>query len=679
MKWTNVLFMALCWSLLPFVPRCHGQSFNYKAYSRLDSLWAQNDADGLFNLGKELAASPSNLDHALSHLAKAAGAFRSGDHDLALRTLDTLVQFPGKEGGLLVSFAQRIRALTMARLGDPNGSIADADSGLVHARKWVLTQDEAILLVLRSEALIQKNDLDNALLDLSQADRICRNNGHMRASALTKNALGLLYFKQNRFPEARSQFLEALSLANSQGAKKIEQSALSNLGSVAIMSGELQQGLLLCDSLLSIADENDPDLRARVLGLKGVIQTRIGDLDAALGTLTEAMNLKVHLHDKAGKVKIQQHMATALWESGNLQRSQGTLHNALDGAIQLGDGDLRAQIHWALQDHYHTLNNLDLAYEHLLWYVGLSDSLSSAQFDANVAIHETRLRVQQQEHRLAEQKQALALAATEDRRKSIQRNALLGATIASLLVATLLFRSMRNRQRLAQKEKELHSEKIDQLLSQQEMKSINAMLEGQEQERARVSKELHDHVGHLLGTIKHQLGQLEEQVADVKSEQTVQYRKVTGLLDNAAGALRRISHDMAAATLNRFGLEKALKDLRDTIHINGRLQVELNTFGLEHPLERGVEIAVYRIIQEAVSNVLKHAQANEMSIAVTHAPGRMSVLVSDNGQGFDTDKTSHGVGLANIRSRAAALGAQVQIDSTPGKGTTVNVECPVVE
>ncbi|HPF92114.1 MAG TPA: ATP-binding protein, partial [Flavobacteriales bacterium] len=81
---------------------------------------------------------------------------------------------------------------------------------------------------------------------------------------------------------------------------------------------------------------------------------------------------------------------------------------------------------------------------------------------------------------------------------------------------------------------------------------------------------------------------------------------------------------------------------------------------------------------EAVSNVLKHAEATELSIAVTHAPGRLSVLVGDNGTGFDTNATSSGVGLTNIRSRAAALGAQVQIDSTPGKGTTVSVECPVV-
>ena len=95
--------------------------------------------------------------------------------------------------------------------------------------------------------------------------------------------------------------------------------------------------------------------------------------------------------------------------------------------------------------------------------------------------------------------------------------------------------------------------------------------------------------------------------------------------------------------------------------------------------ERSVEIAVYRIIQELVSNVLKHAKARELSIDVTRRPGRLSVIVSDNGLGFDTTKPAEGMGLGNVRSRAASLGGKVQVDSSPGVGTTVSVECPVVE
>jgi signal transduction histidine kinase len=181
----------------------------------------------------------------------------------------------------------------------------------------------------------------------------------------------------------------------------------------------------------------------------------------------------------------------------------------------------------------------------------------------------------------------------------------------------------------------------------------------------------------MLGGIKANMSALEDRVEAMRQDQ--QYQKVTRLLDQTVSELRHISHDMAAATLSRFGLEKALNDLRETIHISGRLQVELNTFGLDQRLERGVEITVYRIVQELVSNVLKHAKADQLTIGVTRAPGRLSVVVSDNGVGFDPSTASNGMGLSNVRSRAAAIGATVQVDSTPGKGTTVSVECPVVE
>jgi len=143
--------------------------------------------------------------------------------------------------------------------------------------------------------------------------------------------------------------------------------------------------------------------------------------------------------------------------------------------------------------------------------------------------------------------------------------------------------------------------------------------------------------------------------------------------------VRRISHDMVTTTLSRFGLAKAVEDLCDSVRVSGKLGVELQLFGLEHRLERSVEITLYRIVQELVSNVLKHAHATELSIAVTRQPGRLSVMVADDGHGFEPATVEKGIGLQNVRSRAATLGATVQFDSALGRGTTVSVECPVVE
>ena len=107
--------------------------------------------------------------------------------------------------------------------------------------------------------------------------------------------------------------------------------------------------------------------------------------------------------------------------------------------------------------------------------------------------------------------------------------------------------------------------------------------------------------------------------------------------------------------------------------------MELRVFGLENRLEPRVEVTVYRIVQELVGNALKHAKASEVSIDVTRSPGRLSVMVSDDGAGFDPSIPGEGMGLENVRKRAATLGGNVAIDSVPGKGTTISLECVVVD
>ena len=662
----------LCSSLLAAAISSYGQT----AYDRFRTLSDQGTSQDLDRFALELRGADES---ALAFLAKAAARYRDSDNLGTLTYVDSMRSTGAPVEPRIQATGLKFRSMALAKLGAFPQARSAAQNGLDLLQNADRVPEIVDLNVVKAEALIGEIDLESAIDVLLDARKVAYELTYERGDCLIRFTMASIAFKQARYEQAWTDFRSAATCASKVGAEKLAMNAMSNLASVAVMQKRYDTAIHLFDSLRMNGSGFSPTVSSHIHAQLGFIKQKAGDYRGALPDLRRALFIRDSIGDDFGKAKILQHLSSCYWKTGQERSGIELLLEALHLADTTNQKALSAEINFKLHEWYAASGDAVNALYHLRLRGQLLDSFYMKKFSDALAASEIQFGTVEKEHRIFEQDQELKLAAEQDRLKSLQRNALLGTTLVAILIAILLYRSLRTRQRLATKEKELHNEKIDQLLSQQEMKSINAMLEGQEQERARVSKELHDHVGHLLGTIKHQLGQLEEQVADVKSEQTVQYRKVTGLLDNAADALRRISHDMAAATLNRFGLEKALKDLRDTIHINGRLQVELNTFGLEHPLERGVEIAVYRIIQESVSNVLKHAQANEMSIAVTHAPGRMSVLVSDNGQGFDTDQISHGVGLANIRSRAAALGAQVQIDSTPGKGTTVSVECPVVE
>lgn len=490
--------------------------------------------------------------------------------------------------------------------------------------------------------------------------------------------LGNVYYYQELDMDALRLYDQAFTEARDGGDKGLVVSALLNIGAALSATAGPDSAIALYRSVLDTM-RSDPlgfRYRADILGNMASMYSDIGQDRTAVMLIDSTLSIYSSISDTSGLSYSYLFKATALW---NLGQRDAAVDQALRARSHARSLNLKAKATKKAADYLRVSGRTVEALELMTEYSTLADSIARIRFDKGLASAQVRYETAEKERVIQQQVEALRLSNEENSRRSLQRNALIGSTLFAAIIALLLYRSMRNRQRLASKEKELHHQQVDQLLSQQEIKSINAMLEGQEKERERVAKDLHDRIGSMLGSIKHQIGSLVSEVADVKAGQLAQYKKVNSLLDDTAGELRRISHDMAAATLSRFGLDKALKDLRDTLHISGRLSVELSSFGLDQRMERSVELAVYRIIQELVSNVLKHAQARELSISVTRTPGRLSVVVADDGRGFDVSAVHDGMGLTNVRSRAAALGAHVQVDSTPGKGTTVSLECPVVE
>ncbi len=649
----------------------------WPAYDRFKATFARNEPDSLLLLASDLAHATDQRNRCLGMLATAGALFRQDDWNGCDSALDSLERYVPVGDALLRSVGLRIRSMLMTLVGNPELGKTFAESGLALLNGSDAVEERVPLMVVRAEALVELNDLEGALEQYLVAQRESEAAHFIRGECLVRIGVGNIRYRQKRYDEAMLDYATTFELASAHSFSKVAQSALGNMAGVAAMTGEYERALVLYDSLLDILGRRSPEFRARLIGQKGYVYNEIGDHAQAVRMCTTAIALADSIGDHRAKADALQDLAYAWWYQGRHSHALDLLQEALTLVKELRWTERVRDIHWDLYVWNQELGDEGTALRSLISYSDLSDSIENSRFRDQLARSEVLFETERKEHTIKEQKQALLLAEVQDRKKSFQRNVSIGVAALLLLIAALLYRSMRTRKRLAQKEKELHGEQVDQLLSQQEIKSINAMLEGQEKERDRVGKDLHDRLGSMLGGIKAQLGALEDRVEQVQHD--AQFKKVHRLLDETVGELRQISHDMAASTLSRFGLEKALNDLRDTIHISGRLSVEMKAFGLEQRLERSVEIAVYRIIQELVSNVLKHAKASELSIGVTRSPGRLSVIVSDNGLGFDTAKPAEGMGLGNVRSRAAALGGNVQVDSSTGKGTTVSMECPVVE
>jgi signal transduction histidine kinase len=199
---------------------------------------------------------------------------------------------------------------------------------------------------------------------------------------------------------------------------------------------------------------------------------------------------------------------------------------------------------------------------------------------------------------------------------------------------------------------------------------IRSLLAGQELERTRLARELHDETGQALASIRLGLKRLERQVG---AEPLIQIRE---LVASALDDVRRLTVELRPPALDDFGLAPALERLTSVVADRSEIEIQLS---VRSPLELSAEYetALYRIVQEALTNIVKHAEAHSVSIVVTSAGGMIRAVIEDDGNGFEPEAVRDGaLGLVGMRERVSLLGGRFAVDSTPGLGTTLLVELP---
>lgn len=264
-----------------------------------------------------------------------------------------------------------------------------------------------------------------------------------------------------------------------------------------------------------------------------------------------------------------------------------------------------------------------------------------------------------------------------------QRNTylLLAAGAIALLVVffALKVRNDQTRRKLLEQDKKLQAEKILSLEKEQQVLSLQSMITGQESERNRIAKDLHDGLGGLFSTVKMYFSSLQHELPALRDNPL--FSKSLELTDTAAVELRRIAHNLMPEVLLKLGLFNAIQDLCNNINTGRLLNISLQAYGLETRLNPGMEIMLYRIVQELLNNIIKHANATEVIIQFNKHSEKLSITIEDNGRGFNVSEVAEqsGAGLDTIQSRVDYLNGQLNIDSTKGVGTTVMMEFKLEE
>ncbi len=313
-------------------------------------------------------------------------------------------------------------------------------------------------------------------------------------------------------------------------------------------------------------------------------------------------------------------------------------------------------------------NHPAAAYAYLKQLDAIKDSINTEQSKATVAEIENKYQAAQKEKEIIQLQKDKQAQAFSIRQKSTLNYILIGSLAGILLLGMLLYRNYRQRQLLQQ-------QRISDLEKDRQLMAVDAMLKGQEEERSRLAKDLHDGLGGLLSGVKFSLSNMKDNLI-ITSDNMAVFERSIDMLDTSIKELRRVAHNMMPEMLTKFGLDAALKEYCNSINATKLINLRYQSLGMEERLGQSTEIIIYRIVQELLNNILKHASATEAFVQLIKDNNRLSVVVEDNGKGFDMNisATKDGAGLANIQSRIDYLKGRLDVHSEPGKGALINIE-----
>lgn len=483
------------------------------------------------------------------------------------------------------------------------------------------------------------------------------------------HGIGIVKDNQKKPKEALENFEKTLVIGEELNDKDLMFLALESTGISYAMSGDMEKALKYFKQArkqvkYTISESN-------ILGNIALAFTYMNELDSA-----EHYNLKVvevlkENGSNRQKVNALGPLIKLYFKKKEYPKALEALQTR-DSLVQLMDSKKWKRSSFkGFSQYYEEVGDFKKALSFHKLYMQANDSVINESNQEKINELETKFEVEKDKAQIQAQQ-------VEITKKEGQRNSLLiGMGLLSIL-AVLLFYFMRKRNQrnklIAEQKAQLAEQKIKDLEQERKMLSMSAMLEGQESERSRIAKDLHDGLGGLLSSIKAHFGMIQSEIQKIESLNV--YDKAQGMMDNACEEVRRISHNLMPPLLRSQGLAATIGNLVANINTTSDVQVKLDQRNNEKRLSETQETFLYRITQELLNNILKHAEATEVEVCLYGLEDSTQLIVEDNGKGFDTAKASSGLGLSSIKSRVDYLNGELDIESAIGEGTTISVTIP---
>jgi len=499
-----------------------------------------------------------------------------------------------------------------------------------------------------------------------------------RLSPLYAN-LTITYQQIGQYDKALTYGEKSLTLARKVNNSSDVITALINLSTAHNSTGQLAKSISVLKEARELAKQTNHDYAILVSSLNLLdVYLRMTDFQKLKLLGEEALQLATKLGERESIAIALRSLSFYYFNTNQPEKAEEYASRSLDVAIA---NDLTEHTAKA----YASLANISIAkgdFKKNKLYELKSDSIENTLFNKSIAGNIHELEVKYQSEKKAQQiKQLQQEAAIKD--LSIRENRLVITflLVGLVLILVAIFFGMRyNRQKklILEKENSLNQSRILQLEKEKQLSASEAVLKGQEEERTRLAKDLHDGLGGLLSGVKFSLTNMKSNVV-LDAENILVFGRSLDMLDHSISELRRVAHNMMPEVLVKFGLTKALESYCDSLRESKIFQIDFQSIDMEPRLSSNTEIFLYRIIQELLNNVVKHAKANQVLVQLARHGHEVNIIVEDDGVGFDKSilETSKGAGWSNIRSRVEYLKGKLDVQSATGQGTSVHLTIPV--
>lgn len=408
---------------------------------------------------------------------------------------------------------------------------------------------------------------------------------------------------------------------------------------------------------------------------RGRVSAGLGDFNDANRYFHEAYKYAIQSGHKKNKAEILQCLSTTAIKLGDYESARKYSLEHLLLADESNGKSQKVEALTNLAEYYKMAGDKATALTLLQQAMLLKDSVMAESNLRQVNILGAVYETEKQNRDIARLQTERDKQTAETKHRSFWNKFFVGSIVILLIIGYLGFINFKKGQQIAKDKETIQRQKINELEKDKQLLVVDAMLKGQEEERSRIAKDLHDGLGSLLSGTKLSLMNVRENMA-LPADQEKAFDKSLGMLDHTIRDLRKIAQNLMPEALAKFGLYDTLVDFCDSIQVSTGIKIVYQQFGDQRRMDNTAEVFIYRMIQELVNNAVKHAEASEIIVQLVVGEKKVELTVEDNGKGFDPDMLGEtsGQGMLNIRHRMAYFNGKMDLATSPGKGTSINIE-----